>query len=87
MNIELVKLSPEYKEQLLDMLTEWKADIEKNHTNRSPWAIFKNDFHDFEHYQHLDFLEYFLRNNPYFYMKIFFIYEFLVKVTKKLINS
>ena len=29
MNIELIKLSYEYKTQLVDMLTEWKADIEK----------------------------------------------------------
>lgn len=27
MNIELVRLTPEYKAQLIDMLTEWKADI------------------------------------------------------------
>ncbi len=50
MNIELVKLSPAYKPQLFDMLTEWKADIEANHTNHSPWAIFRSDFHDFENY-------------------------------------
>ena len=45
MNIELVKLTPEYKTQLFDMLTEWKEDIEQNHTNQSPWMIFRNDFH------------------------------------------
>ena len=50
MNIELVKLTPAYKTQLFDMLTEWKADIEKNHTNQSPWMIFRNDFHDFDYY-------------------------------------
>lgn len=50
MNIELVRLTPEYKTQLIDMLTEWKADIEKNHTNHSPWMIFKNDFNDFDYY-------------------------------------
>lgn len=48
MNIELVKLTSEYQTQLSDMLTEWKADIEKNNTNHSPWAIFRNDFHDFD---------------------------------------
>ena len=32
------------------MLTEWKADIEKNHTNHSPWMIFRNDFNDFDYY-------------------------------------
>ena len=30
MNIELVKLTPAYKTQLFDMLTEWKADIENS---------------------------------------------------------
>ena len=50
MNIELVRLTPEYKTQLIDMLTEWKADIEKKHTNHSPWMIFRNDFNDFEYY-------------------------------------
>lgn len=50
MNIELVKLTPEYKTQLFDMLTEWKEDIEQNHTNQSPWMIFRNDFHDFDYY-------------------------------------
>lgn len=50
MNIKLIKLTHEYKEQLLHMMEEWKTDIEKNHTNHSPWAIFRNDFHDFDHY-------------------------------------
>lgn len=50
MNIELVKLTREYKSQLFDMLTEWKKDIEENHTNHSPWMIFRNDFHDFDFY-------------------------------------
>lgn len=50
MSIELVRLTPAYKTQLFDMLTEWKADIETNHTNHSPWMIFRNDFLDFEYY-------------------------------------
>ena len=50
MNIELIKLSPEYKEQFFDMMAEWTEDIEKNHTNHSPWMIFRNDFHDFDCY-------------------------------------
>ena len=50
MNIELVHLSQEYKEQLFDMLDEWTVDIEKNHTNHSPWMIFRNDYHDFDYY-------------------------------------
>ncbi len=48
--IRLVKLSEKYKRQLGEMIEEWRADIEKNNTNSSPWAIFKNDHSDFEHY-------------------------------------
>jgi len=50
MNIKLVKLSKEYKTQFIEMIEEWKTDIEKNNTNHSPWAIFKNDYHDFDSY-------------------------------------
>ena len=50
MNIKLVRLTPQYREQLFEMLTEWKADIENNRTNPSPYAIFRNDFHDFDYY-------------------------------------
>lgn len=40
------------------MIDEWKLDQEIHHTNRSPWAIFKNDCHDFDFYlEHLEFKE------------------------------
>lgn len=55
MNIKLVKLSHLYKNQFVDMLSEWTRDIEINHTNHSPWMIFRNDYHDFDFY--LDNLE------------------------------
>ena len=55
MNIKLVKLTKEYKTQLFEMLDEWTADIKNNNGNNSPWAIFKNDYHDFDYY--LDNLE------------------------------
>ena len=55
MNAELVRLTTEHKEQLFDMLTEWKNDIIENHTDMSPWKIWANDFHNFEYYiEHLD---------------------------------
>ena len=44
--IKLVKLSKEYKTQLFEMMDEWCAIT----TNDSPWAIFKNDYHDFDYY-------------------------------------
>ena len=50
MNIELVRLTSKYKEQLFEMLTEWKNDIIVNHTDMSPWKIWQNDFHDFDNY-------------------------------------
>lgn len=49
-NIELVKLTDKYREQLFEMLTEWKKDIMENHTDMSPWKIWANDFHDFKYY-------------------------------------
>ena len=58
MNIKLVKLAYEYKDQLFEMLEEWKRDIEENHTNGSPWMIFRNDYHDFDYYlEHLEIKE------------------------------
>ena len=58
MSIRLVLLTKEYYSQLADMIDEWKEDMEKNHTNHSPWAIFKNDYHDFDYYlEHLDIKE------------------------------
>lgn len=50
MNIALVRLTPEYRRQLTDMLTEWKRDIIINNTDHSPWRIWQGDFYDFDHY-------------------------------------
>jgi len=55
MQVKLIKLTKEYYVQLAEMMEEWKLDHEVNQGNRSPWAIFKNDYHDFDHY--LDNLE------------------------------
>ena len=55
MNVKLIKLTKEYYSQLSEMIDEWRSDQEMNHTNHSPWAIFKNDYHDFNYY--LDHLE------------------------------
>ena len=54
MNVRLIKLTKEYYTQLSEMIDEWKLDHEVNQGNRSPWAIFKNDYHDFDYYlEHL----------------------------------
>ena len=50
MNVKLIKLTKEYEKELGEMIEEWKLDQEINHTNHSPWAIFKNDYHDFDYY-------------------------------------
>lgn len=58
MGLKLIKLTRAYEKQLGEMIDEWKADQEQNHTNGSPWAIFKNDYHDFDFYlSHLDLKE------------------------------
>lgn len=50
MGRKLIKLTKAYEKQLGEMIDEWKADQEANHTNGSPGAIFKNDYHDFDRY-------------------------------------
>ena len=55
MNVKLIKLTKQYEKQLGEMIDEWKLDQEVNHTDTSPWVIFKNDYHDFDYY--LDNLE------------------------------
>ena len=58
MSLKLIKLSKRYEKQLGEMIDEWKMDQERNHTNHSPWAIFKNDYHDFDYYlEHLEVIE------------------------------
>lgn len=50
MALKLIKLTERYEEDLREMLDEWRLDHECNHSNKSPWAIFKNDCHDFGNY-------------------------------------
>ena len=50
MNLKLIKLTKKYEKQLGEMIDEWRRDQEENRTNHSPYAIFKNDYHDFDHY-------------------------------------
>ena len=47
MAITLIRLTKEYRRHLFEMMDEWKALMPDEHT---PWAIFKNDYHDFDHY-------------------------------------
>ena len=57
MALKLIKLTKEYEKQLGEMIDEWKLDQEINHTNHSPWAIFKNDYHDFDYLDNLELKE------------------------------
>lgn len=50
MALKLVKGSFLYKEQIVDMLQEWKAYNATHDTDESPYAIFKNDYEDFDYY-------------------------------------
>lgn len=50
MKLKLIKLTQRYKLKLGEMIDEWRLDQELNETNRSPWAIFRNDYHDFDYY-------------------------------------
>ena len=50
MAIKLIKLTKQYQNQLIEMLDEWKRDQEENHTDTSPYAIFKNSYEDFDYY-------------------------------------
>ena len=54
MNLRLVKLKPEYRRHLNDMMEEWYASGEKI----VPYAIRRLDYRNFEHYlANLDVLE------------------------------
>ncbi len=46
MNIKLVKLSYEYKQQLINMMDEWLSEEQ----DFSPYMIRRNDYHDFDYY-------------------------------------
>ena len=50
MAVKLIKLTKDYYNELTSMIDEWKYDQEINHTDTSPYAIFKNDYHDFDNY-------------------------------------
>ena len=50
MAIKLIKLTKQYQSQLKEMIDEWKEDQIKNHTDGSPWVIFKNSYEDFDYY-------------------------------------
>ncbi len=45
--LQLVKLSLSYREQLFELMDEW---IREGKENIVPWAICKNDYHDFDAY-------------------------------------
>ena len=47
--LKLVKLTEEYKTQLFEMMDEW-TNYKGNKDDKTPFAIFKNDYHDFDNY-------------------------------------
>ena len=50
MSLKLIKLTKAYQKELGEMIDEWKLDQEVNHTDCSPWVIFRHDYHDFDYY-------------------------------------
>ncbi len=48
--MKLIKLDKSYQRQLTEMLDEWTSYNKQYNTNHSPYAIFKNDYHDFDYY-------------------------------------
>ena len=50
MSMKLIKGSYEYREQIIDMLREWKEYNDTHDVNRSPGIIFKNNYDDFDYY-------------------------------------
>lgn len=51
MALKLVILEKKYQRQLTEMLDEWTSFNNANPSaNTSPWAIFKNDYHDIDNY-------------------------------------
>ena len=50
MPLKLIKASRDYQSQIAEMLEEWTAYNQTHEANQSPWAIFKNDFRDFDRY-------------------------------------
>jgi len=48
--MKLIKGSYEYREQIIDMLREWKEYNDTHDVNRSPGIIFKNNYDDFDYY-------------------------------------
>lgn len=50
MNLKLIKGDISYKNEIIEMLEEWISYNNTHEDNGSPYAIFKNDYKDFEYY-------------------------------------
>ncbi len=50
-SLKLVKLTEEYKTQLFEMMEEW-TNYKGSKDDKTPYSIFKNDYHDFDNYLH-----------------------------------
>lgn len=74
MALKLVKCERKYERQIVEMLEEW-TEYNKNHddVNKTPWAIFKNDYHDFDYYMHN--LEYAYPRDGKVPDSVFFLYD------------
>ena len=50
MQLKLIRLSKEYRKPFEEMMEEWIEYNDSHDANHSPYAIFKNDYHDFDYY-------------------------------------
>ena len=48
--MRLVKLTKEYEPLLIEMMDEWCAYQGDDPDDKTPYAIFKNDYHNFDYY-------------------------------------
>lgn len=72
--MKLIKLTKDYYKQLSEMMDEWcKYNNDNKEANNSPYAIFKNDYHDFDNY--LDKLEIQEATNGLVPDSTFFLYD------------
>ena len=73
MPVKLIKLTKQYKNQLIEMIDEWKKDQVENNTDTSPYAIFKDSYEDFDYY--LENLESDTPKNGWVANSVFFLYS------------
>ena len=71
--LELIKLSKDYEDQLRDMLDEWKSELERTGAKPIPAPLFRNDPSDIGRY--IDGLEHKIPAGGMVPDSVFFLYD------------